>query len=281
MPQFVGILGYPLGHSISPLFQQAAFDHLGLDIRYQAWEVPPEGLAEAVAGLRYPSKLGANVTIPHKEAVLSLMDELDPPAQRIGAVNTIVNRQGRLWGHNTDAEGFMRALLGEAHFLPEGKRVVLLGAGGAARAIAFALTAAGVGSLAIANRTPGRAQALAADLGGFIARIEVLPWEAEPLRLALLRCNLLVNCTTIGMKGTPTEGQLPLEPYLIPKGALIYDIVYNPLETPLLREARRLGAKTLGGLPMLVYQGAASFRLWTDMAAPVDIMMKAAIEALG
>jgi shikimate dehydrogenase len=281
VPQFVGILGYPLGHSISPIFQQAAFDHLGLDIRYQAWEVPPQGLAETVDGLRHPSRLGASVTIPHKEAVLPLMDELDPPAQRMGAVNTIAKRQGRLWGHNTDAEGFMRALLGDAHLLPEGKRVVLLGAGGAARAIAFALTAAGIGSLVIANRTLERAQALAREMEGFLAKIEVIPWEAEALRLALLRCHLLVNCTSIGMKGSPTEGQLPLEPYLIPKEALIYDIVYNPLETPLLREARRVRARTLGGLPMLVYQGAAAFRLWTGRAAPVDIMMNAAREALG
>ena len=161
MTQLAGIFGYPLSHSLSPAFQQAAFNHHGLDVRYLAWETPPEGLADEVAKLRSGDFIGANVTIPHKESVIALLDEVDPLAQSIGAVNTIVKSSGRLVGHNTDAHGFMRELKEDGGFEPTGKRVLLLGAGGAARAAAFALCREGVASITIANRNVSRAEALA------------------------------------------------------------------------------------------------------------------------
>jgi shikimate dehydrogenase len=277
----IGLIGYPLKHSISPLFQQAALDYLGLNVRYEAWETEPAKLPAVLQGLRQRAKLGVNVTVPYKESVIPLLDELDGLAAEIGAVNTIVNRDGKLIGYNTDAQGFITALRQKGSFEPEGKRVLLLGAGGAARAIGFILVKSGVNSLIIANRTHNRAQGLAAELRKSLGGdVTALPWDYQHLEEELPRCHLVVNCTSMGMKYSPTEGQSPLPAGLIPKGALIYDIVYNPMETPLLAQAKACGARTLGGLAMLVYQGAASFELWTGREAPVDIMFSEAERAL-
>ena len=280
MTKFVGLIGYGLKHSISPQFQQAAFDYLGLDIRYEIWETNKDDLSKMVEGMRDASKLGANVTIPHKEAVLPLLDDVDNDARRIGAVNTIVNRGGKLTGYNTDASGFMRALRDDGAFSPRNKRVVLLGAGGAARAVGFALVDAGVRSLIILNRSVERGRALAWDLKVSDTEVVALSWKDGNTLTALAECDLLVNCTSVGMKDGSGEGKSPLGIGLIPKRALVYDVVYNPLETPLLAAAKRAGARTLGGLPMLVYQGAASFELWTGKSAPIDIMMRVAKRAL-
>ncbi len=283
MTKHVGIIGYPLGHSISPLFQQAAFDALGIDVRYEVWETEPAQLQEVIQGLRQTSNLGANVTMPYKEAVLTLMDGLDELAREIGAVNTIVNRDGRLTGYNTDAEGFMKALRQEGSFEPEGRRAVILGAGGVGRAAAFSLVKARVKSLIISNRPQEWewALTLASDLKAVGTGIDTVPWGGEPFNEALASCDLLVNCTSVGMKHSATEGQSPLQAELIPGQALVYDVVYNPIETPLLMAAKRAGARVLGGLTMLVYQGAAAFELWTEKVPPVDIMFQAAREGLG
>ena len=275
----VGIIGYPLGHSISPAFQQAAFDHYGMDARYVVWETPVDGLPQRIQSLRAPHVLGANVTVPHKEAVRSSLDSLSEAASRTGAVNTIVNRNGLLEGHNTDVPGFLRALKGDGGFDPRGKRVLLLGAGGAARAVAYALSSVGVASLTIANRTVERARRLAEVLSiGAIAK--AVPIERDALA-ANNGWDLIVNTTTLGMWHSAGEGQSPLPASLIPSHALVYDLVYNPSETPLLREAKAAGARTLGGLPMLVYQGAAAFQLWTGKEAPLEVMFEAARKALG
>ena len=189
-------------------------------------------------------------------------------------------------GYNTDALAFVRALREDGSFEPQDKQdkyVVLLGAGGVARATSFALVREGVKSLTIINRTLERAEELASSLKKKAepgTHIAVLPWSEPEMSSALSRCDLLVNCTSIGMKHSTTEGQSPLETRLIPKGALVYDLVYNPIETPLLKEAIRVGARTLGGFPMLIYQGAASFELWTGKEAPVEVMLAAARQAL-
>ena len=280
MTKFVGLIGFGLKHSISPQFQQAAFDYLGLDIRYEVWETNKDDLSKVVEGMRDASKLGANVTIPHKEAVLPLLDDVDNDARRIGAVNTIVNRGGKLIGYNTDASGFTRALRDDGAFSPRNKRVVLLGAGGAARAVGFALVDAGVRSLIILNRSVERGRALAWDLKVSDTEVAALSWKDGNTLTALAECDLLVNCTSVGMKDGSGEGKSPLGIGLIPKRALVYDVVYNPMETPLLAAAKKAGARTLGGLPMLVYQGVASFELWTGKSAPIDIMMRVAKRAL-
>jgi shikimate dehydrogenase len=276
-----GIIGYPLRHSVSPAMQQAAFDALGIAARYERWETPPERLAERVAGLRAADVLGANVTVPHKEAVLSLLDELEPAAGRIGAINTIVNAGGRLTGHNTDTIGFLRALREDGRFDPKGCRALLLGAGGAARAVAFSLADAGATHIAIANRTPERARALVADLARFKIHADALPWEDSAIAAALKSSGLVVNCTSLGMAHGSAEGASPLASLQIPPSVLVYDLVYNPPVTPLMAQAQRAGARALGGLPMLVYQGSAAFTLWTGQRPPEDVMFAAARRALG
>ncbi len=290
MPRYIGLIGHPLKHSISPYFQQAALDYYGLDIRYEAWETSPALLQDRVNDLRKPQNVGANVTVPYKEAVLPLLDEVDDLASSIGAVNTIV-KKGRLVGFNTDAYGFIEALDKEGHFDPQGKRVVILGAGGAGRAVSFVLVQRQVASLAITDGIFERATALVGNLVKHIKRaspgskdlktnVTAFQWQKLSSAQTFDNCDLIVHCTTIGMKDSPQEGQSPLNLEVIPKGVLVYDLVYNPWLTPLLKLAQKAGANILGGLPMLVYQGAASFKLWTGKEAPVDIMFNKAKEVL-
>ena len=262
-------------------------DYYQLDIRYQAWETAPQKLEATIAKLREPQNLGANVTVPHKEAVLPLLDEVDDPASLMGAVNTIVKRDDRLLGFNTDAHGFLQALHKERHFEPQGKQVVILGAGGVARAVCFALVREKASSLLILNRSLARARALADSLKSYLrgcslkTEVAALSWQALNSPEIFDRCHLIVNCTTIGMKHSPQEGQSPLSLEVIPRGILVYDLVYNPCPTPLLQLAEKAGANILSGLAMLVYQGAASFELWTGKEAPLDIMLQRAREAIG
>ncbi|MDE2940020.1 MAG: shikimate dehydrogenase [Chloroflexota bacterium] len=280
MDTALGIIGYPIGHSMSPVFQQAALDACGVDSRYVAYQVAPEEVEAFVNGLRQPGTLGINVTVPHKLAVMPFLDEIDDWATEAGAVNTIVNREGRLTGHNTDGYGFLRVLREGADFKPKGRRTLILGAGGAARGVVLALAREGVGVLTIANRTPERAESLAqlALNRGISAR--AIPLAGTDLAEAAATAELIVNCTTIGMTHGPGEDETPLPASVIPSTALVNDLVYNPLETRLLREAAQAGAKTLGGIQMLVYQGAASFEMWLERAAPVPVMLEAATRAM-
>jgi len=283
MSKTVALIGYPVGHSVSPAMQQAAFDHCGLDVRYERWETPLDRLAVAFADLRRPEVLGANVTIPLKEYAVPFLDRVDAAAKRIGAVNTIVNDYGSLTGYNTDASGFMRALKEEGMFDTEGRCGVVLGAGGVARAVAFALADSGIESLLIVNRSMDRAVELASALGQAVPKgpaVTAMPLEKARVENAFRACHLIVNCTSLGMKGSPTEGRSPLSAEHIPRDALVFDLVYNPIETPLLVEARKAGAGVVGGLAMLVYQGAESFRLWVDRDPPVDVMLQHARLAL-
>ena len=278
MPQRLGIIGHPIGHSISPLFQQAALDTVGFDGSYQAWDVAPEEVGEFVEGLRAPGTLGINVTVPHKEAVISFLDEVDQWASTAGAVNTVVNRGGRLTGHNTDGIGFLRALREGAGFEPRGRDVLVLGAGGSARGVVYALARVGVAQMFIANRTVERAEGLAHLAVDNGVASEALELSEAPR--AAREVALIVNCTSIGMVHGPDEGGTPLVAADIPSWVLVNDLVYNPQETPLLREAARAGAATLGGIQMLVYQGAASFEMWTEQDAPVQVMLEAATAAM-
>jgi shikimate dehydrogenase len=229
--------------------------------------------------LREDDYLGANVTIPHKEAVLDLLDECDPWAAELGAVNTIVKSGARLIGHNTDAYGFLRSLK-DAGFEPRGKAALLLGAGGAARSAAFGLAKGGITSLRIANRTPERARLLAAELAGSLSIVSSMPLEEDALKGVLPHVDLVVNATPVGMSPGPSGRGSPIDSALVSSDTLVYDMVYSPLDTPLMREARKAGARAQGGLAMLVYQGAASFELWTGREAPLDVMFRAAAGAL-
>jgi len=270
MKRKAGLIGHPVGHSLSPVFQSAAFAHCGLDADYEAWDTPAAGLVGRVAKLRDADFLGANVTIPHKEAVIPMLDELGGQSVRIGAVNTIVNRSGRLFGFNTDGQGFVAALRNEAGFDPAGKSVLLIGAGGAARGIGFALAEARVAELRIWNRTETRAAALAREISG--SGVSVRTADAPNGH----GYDCIVNCTSIGMHGGGAEGDSPCDFRSAREGALAVDIVYRPEVTPFVVEAKAAGLRTLGGLPMLIYQGALAFELWTGVTAPVDVMFEAA-----
>ena len=276
----LGIIGYPIGHSMSPVFQQAALDELGVDAQYVAYQVAPDDVGEFVNGLRQPGIMGINVTVPHKLAVMPFLDEIDDWATEAGAVNTIVNRQGRLTGHNTDGYGFLRALRAGAEFEPRGRRTLILGAGGAARGVVLALAREGAGHLTIANRTPERAENLAELARNRNISAQAIALSGADLKEAAASAELIVNCTTIGMTHGPGEDETPLPGDAIPPTALVNDLVYNPLETRLLREAAQAGAKTLGGIQMLVYQGAASFEMWLERPAPVPVMLEAATRAM-
>lgn len=278
-----GVIGYPIGHSVSPAIHNAAFAALGIDARYEAWETAPEALAGRVASLRSDDAYGANVTVPHKQAVIPLMDTLSDIAQAAGAVNTIINRGGHLAGFNTDVAGFARALIRDAEFDPTGRRCLVLGAGGAGRAVAFALLRSNALLVTLADAIDSRAVELARDIAAFCPiGSQALPaaWGGEEFRAALAAADLVVNATPLGMAGSEVAGRSPLEGLPIRPEQLVFDLVYNPEETPLLATARAAGARAFGGLNMLVYQAAESFKLWTRVDPPVDVMLEAARRAL-
>ena len=254
----------------------AAFGHLGLEVIYEAHDVPPAALREAVSGLRDERVLGANITVPHKQAIIPLLDALSDAAAAIGAVNTVVNDSGRLVGHNTDAAGFLRALL-EADFEPREERVVVLGAGGAARAVVYALLTAGA-VVGVYNRTPERAESLVSAFANLGAVDVVTP---EDLDARVRGADGLVNTTSVGMaRGGHDPDTSPLPGTLTPYRGFVCDIVYRPPKTRLLKNAEAAGLRTQNGLPMLIHQGAEAFRLWTGRDAPVEVMRRAALDAL-
>jgi shikimate dehydrogenase len=276
-PAFVGLIGHPVGHSVSPVFQQAAFDALGLAFRYEAWDTTADGLTVRLASLRAEPFAGANVTVPYKEAVTRLLDRISDEAAAVGAVNTIVRDGDRLLGYNTDIAGFLDALRFEGGLDVHGVRACVLGAGGAARAAVYALLSGGVARVSVHNRTRERADALVSSLDPGDGRLVAAGGDAGA---AVAGCDLIVNCTSMGMAGSALAGASPLPAAQIPPGAFVYDIVANPAITPLLAAARSRGCRTLGGLPMLVRQGAAAFTLWTGRPAPLDVMFHAARKAM-
>jgi shikimate dehydrogenase len=272
-----GLMGDPVQHSASPAMHNTAFRKLGLNYVYLPFRVSKEGLAGAVEGIRALRIAGMNVTIPHKVSVIPLLDEADPLAQHIGAVNTISNKDGRLSGSNTDAGGFLRLL--EQHGIKAGRlNAVVLGAGGASRAICFALASLGC-EITILNRTVQKARDCAADMAKYTGRT-FAAWELnrDNLDAALVKADLVVNATSLGM--VPHADESPIDCGLLKRRHTVADIVYNPVKTRLLREADKAGARTIGGLEMLAWQGALSFEMWTGRRAPVDAMRRAAAEAV-
>jgi shikimate dehydrogenase len=280
----VGIIGYPIRHSASPAFQQAALDFRGIDAKFEAWAVEPGTVVQWMAEQDRADLLGFGVTVPHKQEIMKVLDYIDDDAAAIGAVNTVVvSEDKRLLGYNTDAYGFLHALQADGGFEPKGQHVLVLGAGGVSRAVCMMLLNEGVASLTLVNRTVARAEALLADLEAGAAQVNAVSIEPEALKATLAAkepMTLIVNCTSLGMQHGPDEGASPLAGELIPAGSLVFDLVYNPTETPLMKLATAAGAKTLGGLSMLVYQGTKGFQLWTGVEAPLEIMMAAAEKAV-
>ncbi len=274
-----GLIGDPVEHTMSPVMHNAAFREIGVDYLYVAFRVKKEELGRAIDGMRALNIRGLNVAIPHKVAVIQFLDELDPLAEKIGAVNTIVNDDGILKGYNTDGAGFLQVLV-ERGIEPAGKNVVILGAGGASRAISFTLADRGA-HLVILNRL--LELDWAEELAGRISQIftmgvEALELNRENLAGALDKANILVNATSVGM--TPDIDGTPVTSDLLKPGLVVFDIVYNPIKTRLLKEAEAAGAKTIGGLDMLVWQGALAFEKWTGVKAPVELMKQETIKIL-
>jgi shikimate dehydrogenase len=275
MTLLAGLIGDPVAHSRSPALHNAAFGHLGIDARYELWLTGAPDLPARVATLRASGVLGANVTLPHKIAVLPLLDRVDPLAMTIGAVNTVVREaDGSLTGTNTDAPAFLAALREDAGYTPAAQTAVILGASGAARAAAAALIGAGVSALVVANRSPERAAALLGDMALTIhtrpeAQLVALALDSDELSAWLARATLIVNATSVGWHADET----PIAAHMIPAGTLVYDMVYRP--TRLLREAASRGARACDGLGMLVRQAALAFERWTGRPAPLEVMRAA------
>ncbi|MCW3977448.1 MAG: shikimate dehydrogenase [Candidatus Bathyarchaeota archaeon] len=272
-----GIIGDPVEHSLSPVMHNAAFEELNLDLVYVAFRVRREELREAIVGARNLDVLGLNVTMPHKKAVLKHLDEIDSTARSIGAVNTILNKEGRLIGYNTDGIGVLKALK-ENGITPNGKKLLLLGAGGAGKAIAFHVAHA-VEELVILNRTPLKAKKLAEILRKESnKKIDGKGLSTETICEELKDTDVLINATSVGMH--PDVCQTLVSPSLLKPDLCVMDIIYNPLETKLAKDAKAVGAKVISGVEMLVYQGAASFEIWTNHPAPVKVMKQAVLNKL-
>jgi shikimate dehydrogenase len=272
-----GVIGDPIEHTLSPAIHNAAFDHLELDFVFLAFKVKAADLENAVRGMRGLGIHGLNVTMPHKSTVISFLDEVDSTVKFLGSANTILNKDGKLSGFNTDGVGALKALRENGAELSE-KKMLLLGAGGAAKAIAFAL-AEEVGELVVLNRAAEKAAVLADALKRMFGK-KIVGGALSPsaVQKNLQDADLLVNATSVGMH--PNVNQSLVAPQWLKSNLAVMDIVYNPVETKLARDAKAAGAKVISGVEMLIYQGAASFKIWTGRSAPIEVMRRAALNKL-
>ncbi len=270
-----GIIGHPVAHSLSPSMHNNAFEKVGLDCVYLAFDIVPGNLGDAVRGIKSLGIKGFNVTIPHKQAIVNLVDEIDDDAMLVGAVNTVKNEGNKLIGHNTDVNGFLRAIKDDFDFIPSGKKIFLVGAGGAARAVIVGLCNNKASKIVIVNRTLSKAENLAGEFSSHFPEINfraISLDDEETITGEIKNSELLVNTSSAGMKGNDPLN-LPLG--LLPKGACVYDLVYDPSVTPLVKDARDLRLNSQSGISMLLYQGVDAFEIWTGRKAPVEEMKKA------
>jgi len=273
-----GVVGDPIRHSKSPVMLNRAFRETGVNAVYAAFHVTADRLAAFAEGARAMGMGGFNVTIPHKTAIMHVLDEIDPTAEAAGAVNTVVRREDRLIGYNTDGIGYVRSLKEEAGVDIAGKRIVVLGAGGAARGILHALARENPAHIAIVNRTASRAEELARSLPAGVPRAALGP---DDLRGACADADIVINTTSAGMSPNTDELPLGIDAAWLKPGAVASDIVYNPMRTRFLEEAVRAGCRAHGGLGMFIYQGACAFEYWTGLPAPVEAMRETVLRALG
>lgn len=264
----VFLFGSNISYSLSPAMHNAALQAMGLDWHYALWDLPTEAVLDAVAALRADDCVGANVTIPHKETVIAGLDELGVSARDVNAVNTIVKRDGRLIGENTDIDGFLRALE-DVPFDPLGAHAVILGAGGAARGVAYALGQAGAASITLVNRTRSRAESFAQELRRHYPRLVTAADPAD----APAQANLIVN-------SLPKTAAFDLAALRVSPGVVAFDLTYRPAETPFMQAAQAIGMRAVNGLGMLVYQGVASLEMWSEQTVPVDVMFEAVTKAM-
>ena len=270
-----GIFGHPVNHSLSPQMHNAAFQALRLDCIYLAFDIHPKDFEIAARAIKSMGISGVNITIPHKESIIFFLDEISPEANITGAVNTVKNVDGKLIGYNTDVSGFLRAIKEDLGFHPKGLSATVVGAGGAARAVLTSLCMNEAYQVYVINRTLDKAKRLASEFkkgfkDTFIQAVSLD--DKDEIKNILGKTNLLVNATSAGMKGVDSV-EIPLE--YLQKEAVIYDLVYDPRETNLIKTAKELGYKASGGLSMLLYQGVESFEIWTGKDAPIGVMKKA------
>ncbi len=265
----LGICGHPVGHSLSPAMQNEALKACGLNCVYVPFDVPPEHIGQAVQALRALGILGVNVTVPHKTAVMPFLDQLDRSARLAGAVNVIANQQGVLTGYNTDGAGLVRSLKEDLNVIVSGKRIMIIGAGGAARGAVAALCDAGCRRISISNRSRERADLLAEMITVTWPGVDGAVVTPDHFSQELASADLLINTTTLGMRGEAVPG---LNLSDLPLSAAVYDMVYAPSRTPLLQEAESRGIAWANGLGMLAAQGELAFEIWTGCQAPAGLM---------
>ncbi|MCA1063480.1 shikimate dehydrogenase [Rossellomorea aquimaris] len=271
-----GVIGDPIAHSMSPLMHNSAFRECGIDASYVKFHVKKEELSEAIGGIKALGIKGVNVTVPHKEHVMPLLDEIDPLAEAIGAVNTIVNENGKLIGYNTDGLGFVEGLKNIAGDNLENKTMLVIGAGGAARAIYYSLASLGVKQVDVTNRTAQRAEKMIEGCS-FNIDSDFLPLQSAESMLN--QYDVIIQTTSMGMY--PRVEEVPLKIPHLKMGSIVSDIIYNPLETELLKQAKQKGALTQNGLDMFVYQGALSFEKWTGIFPSYSTMKNTVLQQLG
>ena len=264
--KIIGVIGKNIENSLSPLIHNQMILKYSLNFCYLPFQVAETDLNKAIQGIKTLNIRGVNITFPYKEKVVKFLDEVEESARRIGAVNTIVNNKGILTCYNTDVIGFKKSLQEDGKFAIKGEKAVILGAGGAARSVVYALLEEGIEEIYIFNRTPEKAEKIKRDLSPFFlgSNIDIFPSEKERLKDKIEETHLLVNTTSLGMPSKIDNTPLPDEKLFHPN-LLVYDLIYHPAKTLFLRQAERAGAKIINGLPMLVYQGIESFYLWTGL----------------
>lgn len=276
--KIIGILGYPVEHSFSPVMHNNAFARLGLDYCYVPFAVQPAQLKAAVSAIRALNLVGVNVTIPHKETVMPFLDEISVEAEMIGAVNTIVNDKGKLIGYNTDGQGFVQSMRAETGIEALDKKIIILGAGGAARSVAVQLALNGAREILIFNRNQERAANISAIIKNKTnCSSTAFAIKTETLTEVFENTDILINTTPVGMYPHINE-KPPVPCELINKNMLVCDLIYNPIETDFIKAAKQRGAMVMSGLGMLLYQGALAFNLWTGQEPPIEDMRQALID---
>jgi len=268
------IFGHPVEHSLSPVMHNAAFRKLNIDGVYVAFDVAPENIGMAINGIRSLGISGVNVTITHKESVMNYLDEISDDARLVGAVNTISNERGKLIGYNTDVNGLLRAIKDVLNFTPDGKKIFLIGAGGAARAVIAGLGRSGASEIVIVNRTLLKAEHLANEFSSHFSKVNikaVMLEDEKEVKRHIQECDILINASSTGMK---EKNLLNLPLYLLCRDAVVYDLVYDPKDTQLVKDARDIGIPASSGLSMLLFQGAEAFEIWNRVSAPLKTMKK-------
>jgi shikimate dehydrogenase len=268
----VGVFGSPISHTASPAMHNAAFHALGMNWVYLAFHVEPQNLRSALLGARDMGIVGINLTVPHKVLALDIVDEVDDAARRLGAVNTVHIKEGKLYGHNTDGYGIIRALAGDFNLSVKGKRVLVLGAGGAGRAVAVQCGLEQAGKVTIANRTRSKADDVIKELAPLKVEARSVPLTRAAVENELKSADLVINATSVGLKKGETLG---FDARMFSPRLFVYDTIYRPAQTELLEAAEAAGAKVANGLSMLLHQGERAFEIWTDQKAPLAVMKRA------